>query len=132
MSLRERTESETSIFSNAPNHPLRQTSVNKAYHSIRASSYFACRTNSPCDGEGVNMLTPGHFLIGRPIKALPNPSFSYRPISLLWQNMVHQFWQCCRQEYLASLRRFAKWHKLTRNINRDIVVLHDGGMVPTQ
>ena len=92
----------------------------------------------PCDGEGIDMLTPGHFLIGRPIEALPDPSFSYRPISVLrrWhlcQNIVRQFWQRWRQEYLASLRRFAKWHKPTKNISvGDIVVLHDGGMVPTQ
>jgi hypothetical protein len=92
----------------------------------------------PCDGEGINMLTPGHFLIGRPVESLPDPSFSYRPISLLrrWhlcQNMVRQFWQRWKQEYLASLRRYAKWHKPTRNISvGDIVVLHDGGLVPTQ
>ena len=36
----------------------------------------------PCDGEGIDMLTPGHFLIGRLIKSLPDPSFSYRPVSL--------------------------------------------------
>lgn len=35
-----------------------------------------------CNGEGIDMLTPGHFLIGRLIKSLPDPSFSYRPISL--------------------------------------------------
>ena len=37
----------------------------------------------PCDSDGVEMLTPAHFLIGRPLEALPDPSFSYRPISLL-------------------------------------------------
>ena len=37
----------------------------------------------PCDGKGIVILTPGHFLIGRPIKSLPDPSFSYRPMSLL-------------------------------------------------
>ena len=52
----------------------------------------------PCDGEGLDMLTAGHFLIGRPIKSLPDPSFSYHPITLLcqWhlcQHVVRQFWQ---------------------------------------
>ena len=37
----------------------------------------------PCDGDGIDVLTPGHFLIGRPIESLPDPSFSYRPVSLL-------------------------------------------------
>ena len=67
----------------------------------------------PCDSDGVEMLTPAHFLIGRPLEALPDPSFSYRPISLLrrWhlrQNMVTQFWQRWK---LASLRKHSKWHK---------------------
>ena len=68
------------------------------------------------------MLTLGHFLFGRPIESLPDPSFSYRPISLLcqWhlcQNIVHQFCQRWRQEYLTSLWRYAKWHEPTRNLS---------------
>ena len=104
------------------------------FHRSRPSGLVALR----CDGEGVDMLTPGHFLIGWPIEVLPDPSFSYCPISLLrrWhlcQNMVRQFWQPWRQEYLAGPWRFTKWHKPTRNISiGDIVVLHDGGMVPIQ
>ena len=68
------------------------------------------------------MLTLGHFLFGRPIESLPDPSFSYRPILLLcqWhlcQNIVHQFCQRWRQEYLTSLWRYAKWHEPTRNLS---------------
>ena len=33
----------------------------------------------PCDDDGVEALTPGHFLIGRPMEALPDPLFSYVP-----------------------------------------------------
>ena len=67
----------------------------------------------PCDSDGVEMLTPAHFPIGRPLEAIPDPSFSYRPISLLWrwhlcQNLVRQFWQRWKQEYLASLRKHSK------------------------
>ena len=92
----------------------------------------------PCDGEGIGILTPGHFLIGRPIESLPDPSFSYRPMSLLrqWclcQNIVCQFWQRWSQEYLTCLRRHNKWHRPTRNISvGDIMALHDGGLIPTK
>ena len=33
--------------------------------------------------DGIEILTPGHFLIGKPLAAFPDPSFSYRSIFLL-------------------------------------------------
>ena len=37
----------------------------------------------PCDDDGVDALTAGHFLIGWPLESLPDPAFSYRSVSLL-------------------------------------------------
>ncbi len=95
----------------------------------------ACLNSRPlvalsCNDDGLEALTPGHFLIGRPLESLPDPSFSYRKLSLLhrWhlcQNLVRHFWQRWSQEYLSSLRKYTKWHKPTRNMSTgDIVVLH--------
>ena len=102
----------------------------------------ACLNSRPlvaltCDDDGFDALTPGHFLIGRPLEALPDPSFSYRRVSLLrrWnlcQNLVRQFWQRWSTDYLSSLRKHAKWHKSSANLSvGDIVVLHEGGLIPT-
>lgn len=44
----------------------------------------------------VEPLTPGHFLIGRPIGALPDPSTSYQSLLQRWhmyQNLTTHFWK---------------------------------------
>ena len=33
----------------------------------------------PSDDDGIEALTPGHFLIGRPLESIPDPSSSYGP-----------------------------------------------------
>ena len=95
-------------------------------------------TPLPCDGHTVESLTPGHFLIGRPLESLPDPPDSYRSISLLkrWhlcQHMVRQFWKRWSTEYIDILRRVNKWHFPSRNLKvNDIVVLQDDNLVPTR
>ena len=37
----------------------------------------------PCDDNGIEPLTPGHFLIGKPLESLPDSPVPYQPISLL-------------------------------------------------
>ena len=92
----------------------------------------------PCDDDGVQALTPGHFLIGRPIESLPDEAASYHAMSLLrrWhlcQNLVRHFWTRWSNEYLATLRRFAKWNRPSRNLcEGDIVILQEDGLVPTK
>ena len=92
----------------------------------------------PGDDDGIEALTPGHFLIGRPIEALPDPSFSFRSLTLLrrWhlcQALVRHFWQRWSTEYLSSLQRFAKWHRKSKNLTvGDVVILREDGMVPAK
>ena len=92
----------------------------------------------PSDDDGIGALTPGHFLIGRPLEALPDPSFSYRSLTLLrrWhlcQALVRLFWQRWSTEYLTSLKRYTKWHHPSRNLRvGDIVVLQEDNLVPTK
>ena len=62
----------------------------------------ACLNSRPLipnnSDDGIEVLTPGHFLIGKPVTALPDPQISYRAVSLLrhWhlcQCLVRHFWQ---------------------------------------
>ncbi len=88
--------------------------------------------------EGMEILTPGHFLIGRPIMALPDPAFSYRSFILLkrWdlcQQLVRHFWQRWSCEYLTTLNKFTKWCYPQRNISvGDIAILREDNLVPTR
>ena len=64
-------------------------------------------TNLPNSGE-LDALTPGHFLIERPLSALPNHDAIHESIFLLkrWhlcQRLSHQFWVRWSTEYLNTL-----------------------------
>jgi transposase InsO family protein len=108
------------------------------------SQIEACLNSRPLvpiylpDDDGVETLTPGHFLIGHPICALPDPASSFRPVTMLrrWdlcQNLVRHFWKRWSSEYLTSMNKFTKWHYPTRNLRvGDVVLLQDDGMIPTK
>ena len=91
----------------------------------------------PSDDDGVEALTPGHFLIGRPLEAIPDSPQSYNHSLLrrwqLCQSLLRDFWKRWSTEYLASLQRTYKWHKLRRNISvGDIVLMCEKGLLPTR
>ncbi len=92
----------------------------------------------PIEGDGIEALTPGHFLIGRPLKSLPNPQSSYKPSTTLrrWnlcQTLTRHFWCRWSADYFASLRSFTKWHHRSRNVQvGDVVLLKKDGLVPTK
>ena len=45
----------------------------------------------PFDDDGVEVLSPGHFLIGHPLNSLSDPSFTCRPTSRLRHWHPHVF-----------------------------------------
>lgn len=93
--------------------------------------------NSP-DDDGIEALTPGHFLTGRPLCALPDPQRSYRAVSILqrWhlcQHLIRQHWSRWHTEYICSLNKYNKWFHSERNVAiGDIVLIKEGGIVPTK
>lgn len=93
--------------------------------------------NTP-DEDSIEILTPGHFLIGQPLTTLPDPSFSYRSASLLrrWhlcQHLVRHFWKRWSLEYLSTLQKKYKWQSPVRNLSvGDVVLLIEDEIIPTR
>eukprot|EP00794_Sanderia_malayensis_P017900 gene17900-19679_t len=110
------------------------------------SQIEACMNSRPItasvdsnDDDGISPLTPGHFLVGRPMEAIPNPpEAGVTKITTLkrWrlcQTLVHHFWKRWYLEYLNGLQRMSKWKSPQRNLKiGDIVLIKDNRTSPGQ
>lgn len=89
----------------------------------------------PSDGVDFAALTPGHFLVGQPLTAIPEPNLLEQniPMARRWtstQQMVQHFWRRWSHEYLHQLQQRQKWAKPQRNIEvGDIVIIQDECLV---
>ncbi|XP_054260373.1 uncharacterized protein LOC129000536 [Macrosteles quadrilineatus] len=83
------------------------------------------------DPSDITALTPGHFLIGTSLVAVPEVNVSDIPDNRLkhWQTVqaLHQrFWRRWHQEYLHQLQQRKKWIKPNKNLEvGDLVIIHD-------
>ena len=85
--------------------------------------------------DGIDVLTPGHFLIGRSLVSLPTCNFSTEKFTLLkrWslcQAHVQHWWKRWSSEYLQQLQRLHKWRKSTGDIqHNDIILVKEDNMI---
>ncbi|XP_062538710.1 uncharacterized protein LOC134206984 [Armigeres subalbatus] len=90
-------------------------------------------SNDPTEPEA---LTPGHFIINRPLLAIPEPSVEGVPTNRLshWQHIQQlreHFWKRWSREYLNELQVRGKWTKQKNNVKPGmIVVLKDDNLPP--
>lgn len=88
-------------------------------------------TPASTDPAELDCLTPGHFLIGQPLLALPEAEVPNTPRTLVnrWQLLnqcTQAFWRRWRSEYLQTLQIRGKWTKDAPNIFvDDMVVIKD-------
>lgn len=71
-------------------------------------------TSLSSDSDDNEALTPGHFLIGKPLLAVADDNFEESNANWLsrWQTVqkLHQnFWKKFRNEYLCELQQKSKW-----------------------
>jgi hypothetical protein len=92
------------------------------------------------DPNDTTALTPGHFLIGRPLSALPYPDLEHIPISQLdrWQMVQcvsQHIWKSWKRAYLSLLQSRPKWYAPLPDLQPGTLVLimeKDGALGPQQ
>lgn len=107
--------------------------VIKEVEAILNSRPLVSLSNDPAD---CMVLTPAHFLVGRPLMSLPEPCPQdeshlerYERVSTI----RHEFWKKWRRDYLQSLQKRAKWTKTQPNIKiGTVVTVRDDNLPPLQ
>jgi len=92
------------------------------------------------DPENLEALTPGHFLIGRPLTTFSEPTLHDEPAINcprrrwdLVQRMCQQFWLRWRHDYLNSLQQRPKWSRSEANFKTgDLVILKEDHQPPLE
>lgn len=79
------------------------------------------------DINDVDVLTPGHFLIGEPMNAAPDRILSTETTPIKrWHHMqqiVQHFWQRWRSEYITTLQQRHKWARRAENLEVGMLAL---------
>ncbi|KAG7308763.1 hypothetical protein JYU34_005994 [Plutella xylostella] len=85
-------------------------------------------STSPLDFQA---LTPGHFLIGRPLTSLPTPSLIDINFNRLdrfqrLEQLRQHFWQRWANEYISQLQQRTKWRVKSNELKlNDLVLLKE-------
>lgn len=83
------------------------------------------------DLDDLEVLTPAHFLVGRPINALVEPNITTLPENRLtfWQRstkMTQQIWKKWSESYLNTLQQRSKWYVKKDNVKvGDLVIIKE-------
>lgn len=100
----------------------------------------ACLNSRPLcplrdDPESFDALTPGHFLIGRPLLSDPEPSLLDVKENRLsrWQKvqaMHEQVWKAWSRDYLYTLQQRSKWRSSSPSLKIGALVLLKNELLP--
>jgi len=80
------------------------------------------------DPNDLECLTPGHFLVGRPLMAIPEPVDTSPQLGLqtrwkLLQQSFQFFWRRWSREYLNTLQARGTWMKTETNLEIGSMVI---------
>lgn len=83
-------------------------------------------------------MTPGHFIIGRPLLAVPEDNIlcstvNHRKRWNIIQKITQTYWKQWSNTYLNTLQQRSKWRKPQENLAvGDLVILRETGTSSTQ
>lgn len=89
------------------------------------------------DPNDYTAITPAHFLIGRELQSVPEPTYLHLKENTLsrWQlvqTMLQHFWKRWTAEYLPELQHRSKWLKMKDIKVGSLVLLVDQNTPPLQ
>ncbi|XP_038119883.1 uncharacterized protein LOC119769982 [Culex quinquefasciatus] len=102
----------------------------------------ACLNSRPLtplssDPNDLDVLTPGHFLVQRPLTAVAEPDLAEVPENRLsaWQrtqDFVQQIWRKWSTQYLSDLHNRTRWTRQRNNLSCGMMVLLKEENLPPQ
>lgn len=105
---------------------------------VRIESCLNSRPICPlnADTDDLEILTPGHFLIGEALLAPPEPPVIDLTPSrryLVIQRIIQQFWRKWSSDWLSHLQSRPKWARQHENLKiNDMVVVKDDRLPPNK
>lgn len=90
-------------------------------------------TEMSADPSDLTPITPGHFLVGRPLTSLPSPVTERVSINRyqLIERLRQHFWSRWTKDYLSTLQQRVKWKLDKPNIKcGDLVLIMDDQLPP--
>ncbi|XP_062701721.1 uncharacterized protein LOC134285252 [Aedes albopictus] len=106
---------------------------------VQIESVLNSRPLTPCsdDPNDLTAVTPAHFLVGRQMQSIPEPSYTNMKLSTLtrWQLVQatqQHFWKRWLAEYLPELQKRQKWFKTTQIKPGALVLINDPNAPPMQ
>ncbi|XP_075162726.1 uncharacterized protein LOC142235356 [Haematobia irritans] len=105
---------------------------------VRIEAVLNSRPLSPMTDDPLELLalTPGHFLRGAPLMAMPEVSDDSLPLADKWdklKSLQHQFARRWKDEYIKELQNRYKWQQQEKNVSvGQLVIIHDDSLPPCE